>query len=245
MKKISFSLALAAITAIAAFPVHAGVLTQANTVLYTPSSDSNPPLAGFALSPNLMDNATISSTDFFASVGGSSPTVLVPASLSYGTVDWGATNNGHAGASAISGGGGPSTDHYSVTFQLDPAALLGYKLTGINVMSSWDNSISQAQNYDLAYSTAAAPLVFISLGNYTLTGANSTNQSMETSLSGLLMPTDVADLQFTFDNLGTGFTQATRRIEVFGEAVPEPSTWAMLLIGMGALAIGIRRRQIS
>jgi hypothetical protein len=197
------------------------------------------PTAGSVIvaSPNLVNAATLSETNF-QSYSGSNIAALQDGVL-------GASGN-DPGATAVD-----TDDTWTLTVDLNTrSSPLGFTLTNITLISGWTSDFVN-QNYTLAYSTAAAPTDFISLGSYSAQttetqGSNFPAVTLQTSLATAAgtIATNVADLQFTFNgepgpagsNLGS-----YREVEAFGAAsVPEPTTWAMLL-GGAALLFGVRR----
>jgi hypothetical protein len=161
----------------------------------------------------------------------------------------GITTGNHIGSVAFTASG-----TWTTTFALDLSVNTnGYDITSINSIAGWTD-VRIDQKYTLLYSTAAAPTTFISLGTFTYSPAGQTgtsDRSSEITLTATGL-TNVAALQFNFQTPGGYASDETtyREIDAFGVAsplavavVPEPSAYALILCGFGALIAFQRLRR--
>lgn len=237
--KMFFILAIMAFMANAA---HASIIST-----YTEAVGS---VNGIATSTNLITRGQstlggISATGFYGWNG---------ADISYlNDNSAGSFNNGNGTALDA------SHDQWNFLVSLNTAInTKGYDITGINTISGWTSNFAN-QKYTVYYSTVSQPDTFISLGDYSLNSAIAAgNDSTQTSLqialtdSSGVIASHVAKLEFVFEKGSwpnkTGGTDhngtAYREVEVFGTAVPEPSTIAMCIAGLlGLLAYAWRKRR--
>ena len=248
MKKYLFPLALVTMTAIAALPGQAAVINTVSEDDFVGNGGTNVTLSSFN---NLVLASTLSTTGWTAAHPECSIAVLKDGSL-------GSSGGPKSDQAALS-----SSNPWTLTIALNNAISLGgYTISGINLISGW-NSDDVNMNYTVSYSTVSDPGTFTSLGTYkadsTLVTTNVdaykaiTLKSALTADSGVLAA-DVASIRFVFNteaatSVGTSHglgSTAYREIEVIGvQSVPEPSTWAMLVGGMGMLAFGQQMRRRS
>lgn len=136
----------------------------------------------------------------------------------------------------------------------------GMNLTSIDVYSAMTGTDRAKQNWSLDYRLAGsesyANFVGPSLGLFVAQNSNGNRQGAWYNKVTLSLAVgelnNVDSLRFTF--LEPVYNEATdggnstfaptgyREIDVFGEPIPEPSTYALLLGGFAALLIAVRRR---
>jgi hypothetical protein len=152
--------------------------------------------------------------------------------------------------SAMGGSPGGSYATYSLG-----SNVLGYTLDDIEVYSGWNDSGRYQQGYTLSYALANDPdpsdPTFYTL--YTVTpyptDAYSTGDTQNgamtelTSSNGVLM-SGVSEIKISFDQSTVNGYEGYREFVVDGSATaaPEPSTWALMLAGIGAISILTRGR---
>lgn len=124
---------------------------------------------------------------------------------------------------------------WTTTYTLDTTVnTLGYDITSIQSFSGWTEWRS-GQRYTVSYNTVSNP-TFISLGTYQV-DVNGGSSRITLYNPGGLLASGVKSLQFDFSKGVTEYVY--REIDVFGSAsVPEPGTAAML-IGLGAVGLGM------
>lgn len=173
------------------------------------------------------------------------PTVSTSSSPNYGTVAPGVTFTSGAG---IEPNGGAF--QYAAAPDGNQIAFLQGNATGFGVISQSITNLLSGRSYDVVFSTAArtgyavlpitvgfgdqtlgtitpsstaftdtAPLTFIAGGN-----------SGQLTFSGQITP---GDYNAAIDNV---------RVSLVG-SVPEPATWAMMLLGFGMIGFGLRYRR--
>ncbi len=106
-----------------------------------------------------------------------------------------------------------------------------------------------AADYDIS-TISADPLSINNMGWYTTWGVSGGQMYHEDYKLDLGNPgyndpsgTGTAISAYTDDNaVGSQYTNYVFRVDALG-AVPEPSTWAMMLLGFGALGFAMRRRR--
>jgi hypothetical protein len=154
-----------------------------------------------------------------------------------------------SGGAAGNPGSGAIT---SLTYNLG-SNTTGYNVSSFDTYTAWGDDGRYQQSYTVMYSTAAAPTTFLTL--YTVNaypssifGANQAHVDV-TDTTGILAA-NVADIQFDFNTTANGWS-GYQELVVTGVAspaliVPEPSTYAMMFLGLaGLLAFQhIRRRQL-
>jgi hypothetical protein len=145
-----------------------------------------------------------------------------------------------------------------ITFNLNTSVnTLGYNINSINSIAGWTDHASVAdQNFTLAYSTVAAPLVFIPVTSVAYNPYNPTSDSSDgggvaslVSLTSLnLVGVKALQFDYTADptSAGTGDSGTgiwLQEIDATGSAtIPEPSTWAMMIVGAaGVVVLSLRR----
>jgi hypothetical protein len=214
MKKALFFLTFAAITVIAAFPVHAQIIGPA-------VGDSNL-LSGLgSISGNVAYSSqhaldpTIGPANLTDGLGGNYNSVFsfeanTEQSIAITGFD---STLGVIRIWSVPGGSAPlSVTIYGSTNSTTSLNSADYALTlvGTTTLSPWSPSTDGHSDY---------------------------NQYKVFNVSA---PAGTQSLLFDFGVSGN-YT-AVAEFQAFA-AIPEPSTWAMLLLGMGALVLGIRRRQ--
>ncbi|WP_254514996.1 PEPxxWA-CTERM sorting domain-containing protein [Novosphingobium sp. G106] len=132
---------------------------------------------------------------------------------------------GLAGLSVFNFGAGgtvftPGTQRPTVNARL-------FGTTGANV---FDNSIATLGAFD-ADSSTTLPAGFLSLGD---NGQIMFNLTSAVKLNGLWL---------YIGEVGNNGEKANSAIEIFSNSVPEPSTWAMMILGIGFAGAAMRRRQ--
>lgn len=128
----------------------------------------------------------------------------------------------------------------SVTYTLGGA----FNLTSIATYAGWDQ-YRGGQSYTVSYANAAAPTTFIALGsvfNDSTAFANTNTRAVITATS-LFLATNVVAIKFDFNGDLTFGYAGYREIDVAGSAVPEPASWAMLIVGFGMVGVAARRRK--
>jgi len=168
----------------------------------------------------------------------------------------GALNTG----TAVTGSGTP----WTLTVTLNTTNTNGFTITGLDAFTGWTNDyVNQA--YSVSYSTVSDPTDFISLGSFAASNTNpnppQNGSSSATTLETLLTPavgqtdiaTNVAALQYTFTQGAAegpgddvGHIEAYTELEAFGSAAaPEPSTYAMIGLGLAGLILVARFRRLQ
>jgi hypothetical protein len=148
----------------------------------------------------------------------------------------------------------------TVTFTLNTVANPGgYTLASINSIDGWNTHSSLSdQDFSVYYSTVGDSSDFTLL--YTVAynpfdpaddNVSSPDNSSQVTLTGLTAPTGgavtgAAEVRFVFSLYSSPTVpadgqngQVIREIDVFGDPteIPEPSIWAMLLVGVGTLLV--------
>ena len=132
----------------------------------------------------------------------------------------------------------------------------GYTLSSISTINGYDayGASLANQDYTVSYSTVAAPTVFTTLATVAYDPFSTSSSAATSSLVTLsdLSAVGVADVRFTFteDANNSGAADAgsvIRELIVNGtptlaSAIPEPSTYAMMFLGAGALVFIARRK---
>ena len=158
----------------------------------------------------------------------------------YGVLTDGVIGTDHASRSGIGSGS-------ELTYTLNTSiARGGYDLSAINIYSSWGDAGRVDPNVMVSYSLITAPTVFIPLTTASFTYNGFPDPWVESSVvssSGGDLLDNVAAVRFDFPNQENGFVGYSE-LDVLGRGVagPEPSTYAMILLGAGAMALYLRRR---
>lgn len=139
---------------------------------------------------------------------------------------------------------------FTFSLNLDAASggsAAGYDITDIRSIAGWDTRDNSFQNLTIYYTTTTNSN-FVQLGTanmktgYQYGGAWSTQIEL-TDNSGGNIATGVTALKFVY---GAGsINTIIQEIDVMGTptVVPEPSTWAMIVGGLGMLAFSQRMRR--
>lgn len=77
----------------------------------------------------------------------------------------------------------------------------------------------------------------------TLVGSLSGPLGQFATVTGFAAPVDLVTFYASDQGSESGFLLDNVVVNAFGGAVPEPSTWAMMLIGFGAIGGGMRRKR--
>jgi hypothetical protein len=199
---------------------------------------------------NTSTGFTVSSTDI---INGTLPAVVGNISAEEGVTDPSGTGapltNGLFGDPGLPGGGTDAGNVVAVhngvvlTYTL-PSFPGGFSITGINTYVGWRDPGRDAQNYDVLYSTVAAPGIFLPLAtvNYNPGGAPSPSDTAVflTDSTGQLA-NNVAAIRFSFPTTENGFV-GYRELDVFAVAtIPEPSTFVLMGLGLVGVLAGYRR----
>jgi hypothetical protein len=136
----------------------------------------------------------------------------------------------------VSGGGGTLDVWVTATGLTSPTGLQDFvsSLTQNNLTSGW--TVTENTFYDptdTAYGTTdpLASHMFSAIGTDVLTSG----------AIGLVSPYSVTE-EFVITAPGAGSTNSTIDIST-NSPVPEPATWAMMIIGLGCIAAGLRLRK--
>ncbi|HEX8055378.1 MAG TPA: PEPxxWA-CTERM sorting domain-containing protein [Novosphingobium sp.] len=122
---------------------------------------------------------------------------------------------------------GPGGTAFTPGSQRPTANARLFGTVGANV---FDNSIATLGAFD-ADSSTTLPAGFLSLGD---TGQIMFNLTSPVKLDGLWL---------YIGEVGNNGEVANSTIELFSRGVPEPSTWAMMILGIGFTGAAMRRRQ--
>lgn len=149
----------------------------------------------------------------------------------------------------------------TVNAQLDPAANNGFTI-GFS-----DSNLANPFNEVLTFTTDIAGQISINLTSVTTSAANDTDfANVFLSGTGIAAPISIAQIladpnetralnnfnvgvgTFTLNILGTPGTSSgsfggSVAFTAAAAAVPEPGTWAMMLVGFGAIGFSMRRRR--
>lgn len=155
----------------------------------------------------------------------------------------GSVNTGNIGLAAATADG-----TNSITYTLDGA----FDLQIVAVYAGWDQ-YRGGQSFTVSYATAAAPATFVTLASAfnNTTGTTGTDYiSTGTSIfdPAGFVATNVVAVRFDFNGDLTYGYAGYREIDLIGTAspgVPEPASWAMLVVGFGLVGFAARRRTVS
>lgn len=140
---------------------------------------------------------------------------------------------------------GTSGNPLTITYTLDTSVnTAGYNLTGIDLYTGWADNGRDNINTAIAYSTVAAPTVFIPLTTVTYGPAGTSPIDDLASLTDTTgtVASGVKSIQFGFpvqENTGVAY----REIDVFGSAAPIPEPGSVGLLTMGAMGLLSHRRR--
>lgn len=157
-----------------------------------------------------------------------------------------ALNNGQFGALGSVVTGNPGLDAATA----DGSNSIIYTLTGpmnvvrINSYAGWD-AFRGGQSYTVSFAYDGAPTTFVPIATVfnNATGGGNINTLASISRSSGYLGSGVVAVKFDFGgNLQFGYA-GYRELDVLGAAVPEPSTWAMLLAGFALVGLSARRRK--
>lgn len=224
MKSLMPSVALfTALPLLFAVPVHAAVQVSNTTQINQGFAVSNSDLAQTNI-------ASIQTTGLLTNFGSAGAVVLNNGS--FGGV------GGFGGDAALTGGSS------SITFNFISAQNIGE----IATYSGWD-AFRGGQSYTVSYATAGDPLNFLTLASVFNNAGGSGNVSTRaviTDTTGVLA-SNVASVRFAFNGNLTSGPAGYREIDIFAAqvaAVPEPTSWAMLITGFGLVGAAARRRRL-
>ena len=127
----------------------------------------------------------------------------------------------------------------SITYTLNGA----FNLTSINSYAGWD-AFRGGQSYTVSLAYTGAPATFIPLATVfnNATGGGNINTMANITRSSGYLGAGVVAVKFDFaSNLQFGYA-GYRELDVTGSAVPEPTTWLMLVLGLGLVGVSARRR---
>jgi len=112
----------------------------------------------------------------------------------------------------------------------------GYRVTNINIYSSWSDEGRDAMNVTVAYSTVAAPDTYTDIATASADYGLCNAGYITTDLTG------VKSIRFSFGDQENGYA-GYNELDVIGAPVPEPSTMLLALLGaIALLAYAWRRR---
>ncbi len=209
---------------------------------------------GYPLSPGL---APASNSDLInAGQSTLSSIVLTTGTVVLGSFDklndgdyWGGITSDPARWETYDACFGPS-DGAIVTVALNTTASpLGYDIDSIvtTTASGGDGDIRRGQKFDLWYSLVGTPDTFVHVTGDSGATVNRPGGSVvsQTTITGdSPIATGVAKLQFQFHYCDGTHENVYREIDVFGAAVPEPSTLVLLATGLlGLLCYAWRKRK--
>lgn len=134
----------------------------------------------------------------------------------------------------------------SITYNFTSAM----NISDISTYAGWD-AYRGGQSYTVSYAAAGDPANFIALASVyndaqdPRPGRNVSTRAAIINTSGLLA-TNVSSLRFDFNNDLTFGPAGYRELDVNGtvaSVVPEPASWALMIIGFGLVGVQQRRRQ--
>jgi len=148
-------------------------------------------------------------------------------------------------------GGALSVGNYVLTplfnsFSTSGDVLTAAQPSGSFTITSLDNSLFKISSFDFA-PTASSPFVdiFNSTGSPVYSFSGSTAGTISYGTTGGAFDTGLSN-KFTFNLYGYGATGASLSLDnIVITSVPEPATWAMMVLGLGAVGMTLRRRRNS
>jgi hypothetical protein len=173
--------------------------------------------------------------------GGDGPDGLEPVLRDGTATDTTGYANGSLTAARISNGD-------VLTYTLDTSVnTAGYQIDQVDMFHGWkDGGRDRISDFDVAYATVGDPGTFIDLltdgdsGNY---ASSYGRTSVVPAGSNTFLATDVAAVRITFNSIENGYGGISE-IDVLGAAVPEPSTFCLVALGLlGLLGWGRRRKR--
>ena len=117
-------------------------------------------------------------------------------------------------------------------------------MNDIEVYSGWGDSGRYQQAYTIKFSYDTAPATFLTLTTVSAYPSALTERGAETMLTPTATPflaTNVAAVEIEFNTVANSWT-GYREFVVNGVQAPEPSTYALMALGAGGLALLLRRR---
>ncbi len=138
----------------------------------------------------------------------------------------------------------------TLTYTLSGSAT-GYDIKGIDTVYGWTDGALwfSAQHYDVAVTTVSngtfTNIVSVDYDPFTANIAASTKVSLTDSTPGAAFATGVTGIRFTLrqDASNTGVIGVIREFDVIGNASPVPEPSSTALLGLGGLALILRRRR--
>lgn len=251
MKKILFRLTFAAMTTMASFPAHAQIIFGSAT---TDAGDSDVNLAGSFVSAFAVASDTAEIVNGVTFAATTSNNIYSTWGAGEGSITIATTGNPH-GTGAFSVGAGNPFDTLSASYQVvagtdawSSGAPITLTFNNLIVGHTYEAQIWVGDSSNGNAQQARAETFTDSSGN--ILSNSVTLQNAVGNTTGAYGQFTIAT--FTASSGSEGFT-STGNVDVgylagvelrdTTAAVPEPSTWALLLLGMGTLVLGLRHRQ--
>jgi hypothetical protein len=215
------------------------------SLIIDPATASDPDGSDGGTPTQLIDGSLDNNTTLNTDLGTPGTTVALPASFPDATISQ--TINGEYRVF-----GDSPTNPIVFTLNLDPTTggnLTGYDISGVYVYNYGENFEGTYYNNrglgttTLKYSTDGGA-TYLTYGTLTFTEAAATasNPGEEITLGSTL--SGVTNLEFSADtSLGGGYTSLNEVRFIGTAATPEPSTYGMVFVGLGVLALVSRRRR--